>query len=172
MSSKKFELEAEIMTQIGNGNYCWFSPFVALCSQDAVKKCTRCPTKVTAETLSAKGSEMLKNTTSEPFFSHSFLLPCHLWTVQDSKQKWKATTSNLHKRPPTTGILWQLLQNLDQTRYSNERTSTSLFSIFILEQGVHLEEQGGDWVGVSPHQGGEGRKGARVQGESVLELLS
>ena len=53
-----------------------------------------------------------------------------------------------------------------------ERTSLSLFSIFILEQGVHLEEQGGDRVGVSPHQGGEGREGASVQGESVLELLS
>ena len=42
-------------------------------------------------------------------------------------------------------------------------------SIFILEQGVYLEEQGGDRVGVSPHQGGEGREGASVQGESVLE---
>ena len=56
--SKKFELEAEIMTQTGNGNYCWFSPFVTLCLQDAVKKCARCPTKVTAETLSAKGSNL------------------------------------------------------------------------------------------------------------------
>ena len=57
--SKKFELiEAEIMTQTGNGNYCWFSPFVTLYLQDAVKKCARCPTKVTAETLSAKGSNL------------------------------------------------------------------------------------------------------------------
>ena len=54
----KFYLEAEIMTQTGNGNYCWFSPFVTLYLQDAVKKCARCPTKVTAETLSAKGSNL------------------------------------------------------------------------------------------------------------------
>ena len=72
ISSKKFELEAEIMTQIGNGNYCWFSPFVTLCLQDAVKKCTRCPTKVTAETLSAKGSEMLKKHLFGNIFSNSF----------------------------------------------------------------------------------------------------
>ena len=72
MSSKKFELEAEIMTQIGNGNDCWSSPFETLCLQDAVKKCTRCPTKVTAEKLSAKGSEMLEKTTSETFFQTLF----------------------------------------------------------------------------------------------------
>ena len=63
------------MTQIGSGNYCWFSPFVTLCLQDAVKKCTRCPTKVTTEMLSTKGSEMLKNTTSEPFFHTLFYCP-------------------------------------------------------------------------------------------------
>ena len=60
------------MTQIGNGNDCWSSPFETLCLQDAVKKCTRCPTKVTTEMLSTKGSEMLKNTTSETFFTLFF----------------------------------------------------------------------------------------------------
>ena len=56
------------MTQIGNGNYCWFSPFVTLCLQDALKKCTRCPTRVTAETLSTKGSDA----TLETFFQTLF----------------------------------------------------------------------------------------------------
>ena len=56
------------MTQTGNGNYCWISPFVPLCLQDAVKKCARCPTKVTAETLSATGSDGKLETFFKPFF--------------------------------------------------------------------------------------------------------